>query len=195
MNGRHFFVGGALLMLIALCLVAGIGMSVYNMGVVRGMYGGSGYVAPAPAVPAPAVPPSTTAPYPDYGPVGRHFGWGIFGFIGPIIGIVIFFMILRLIFRPFGWHHYRRWGGGGPWGGGVPPFFDEWHRQAHGQAPQQPGQGQPPSQQWQQPGQGQQPNQQWQQPGQGQPQNPQWQQPSGPWQTPPPPTAGPAPER
>ncbi len=181
MNGRHMFVGGALLMLIALCVIAGIGMTVYNVGVVQGMSDGGRYVVQAQATPAPVAPPASGA-YPYYGPAGRHFGWGIFGFIGPLIGFVIFIMILRLIFRPFRWHHHRRWGGNGPWGGGVPPFFEEWHRQAHGQAPQQPGQGQPPSQQWQQPGQGQQPTQQ-------------WQQPSGPWQTPPPPTAGPAPER
>ncbi len=193
MNGRHMFLGGALLMLIGICLVAGIGMSVYNMGVLQGMNDGGRYIVPAAvATPAPAVPPADSAPYPYYGRVGRPFGFGIFGLIGPLIGFLFLIMILCLIFRPFGWRHHRRWGGpmGGPWGGGVPPFCEEGHRQAHGQAPQQPGQGQPQGQQWQGP---QQPNQQWQ----GPEQNQQWQgqQPNQQWPTPPPPAAGPAPER
>jgi hypothetical protein len=96
---------------------------------------------------------STAAPiayYPYY--YGPHF----FGF-GWIFGLLFFLFILFLIFRiaSFGRWAGRGWGGyggRGGWkgqgGGGIPPAIDErmreWHRQAHGDQPAQPGSTPPP---------------------------------------------------
>ena len=75
--------------------------------------------------------------------IGRmHSGFGGgFGFLQclvPLFGLFLLFALFRLVFRPWGWRH--GWGGHGPWGhqGGVPPHFEEWHKQAHGQAPPPP---------------------------------------------------------
>ncbi len=186
MNGRHFMAAGVVATLVVglvlLCVVAGIAMSMYNMGVMQGVVGGGRY-APAPAAPAPSTGPN---PYPYYGPGFHPFG-SIFSFLGPLFGILILFALIRCLFRPWGWH--RRWHQAGGWGGGgVPPMFEEWHRRAH--QPGQPGGG--TGQQ-----QNQQPNQQaWGQPPYQQPNQQAWGQP--PYQQPPyqqPPTQGPNPER
>ena len=67
--------------------------------------------------------------YPVYG-MRPHFGFfpfgGIFGFI---LFIFLFFGLMRLIFRPWGWH-YGHMHGRGPWKGygrhwGTPPWAYE----------------------------------------------------------------------
>ena len=66
--------------------------------------------------------------YPGYG-MRPHFGFfpfgGIFGFF---LFIFLFFGLMRLIFRPWGWHHghmhrHGHWKGYGPWG--TPPWARE----------------------------------------------------------------------
>lgn len=74
------------------------------------------------------------------------YAYGFFPFFGifPFFGFLLFIALLFFLFRP------RRWYGGGygpgghrgygprDWQGGVPPAFEEWHRRAHGEAPQEP---------------------------------------------------------
>ena len=130
MNGRIILIG--LLVLALLAGAVGVGVYAYNAGVAQGLVQSGKLVAPEGGV----------APYPYYGgPFFFHqpFGFG-FGFLGCLFPLLFFFLIfglLRGIFwrGPWGWRH--GWGGGhhGPWGkGGVPPMFEEWHRQAHGQS-------------------------------------------------------------
>jgi hypothetical protein len=86
----------------------------------------------------PAAPgnPGTGTPYPMY-PYGYYgwgwhgpFGFGFFGFLWPILWIVLLVFLFRGLF--FGGRRY--WagpGGGGPWGGGAPRWLEEWHRREH----------------------------------------------------------------
>lgn len=89
---------------------------------------------------------TVVAPVAGYGwGYGWHpfgVGFGIFGFLGTLIFIILVFALLRAIF----WGGRRGWGPGG-WGpdhhGGDPrwgrnpwidrfgPGFEEWHRRAH----------------------------------------------------------------
>lgn len=120
--------------LVALVLIAGavsLGVYAYNFGVAQGL-AESGKLA--------ALTPEDGARlYPYYGgPFWFHrpFGFGFFGCFGPLLFILLFFVL----FKGLWW--------GGPWGGrrgwqhhyegrGVPPMFDEWHRQAHSQGAEQ----------------------------------------------------------
>ena len=113
--------------LVALVLVAaivGIGGYAYNIGIAQGL---------AQKLPAAAPVPM---PYPYFG--HPFFGFG-FGFLGCLIPFFLLFGSLRFLFwrGPMGWGHMgmrrRRWGWGGEDGKGVPPFFEEWHRRAHGE--------------------------------------------------------------
>lgn len=131
MNGRIILIG--LLVLALIAGAAGVGVYAYNAGVAQGLVQ-SGKVSVVEGGPG---------PYPYYGgPFFFHqpFGFG-FGFLGCLFPLLFFFLIfglLRGIFwrGPWGWK--RGWGGQhehGPWDkGGVPPMFEEWHRQAHGQS-------------------------------------------------------------
>ena len=113
-------------------LMIGGGVMAYRAGVVHG-------IAQAPEV-ASAISNAAESgeglPYPAYGygyPAHRtrpHFGFfpfgGIFGFI---LFIFLFFGLMRMIFRPWGWH-YGHMHGRGPWKGygrtwGPPPWARE----------------------------------------------------------------------
>jgi hypothetical protein len=82
---------------------------------------------------------SGTSPAPLYGTYGPGFFWPGFGFpffffpFGPLLGfgflLLVFFLISRLFFRPWGW---RRWGG--PYGPG------DWSRSPHGEQENKEGQ-------------------------------------------------------
>jgi hypothetical protein len=102
--------------------------------------------------------PAAAVPY--YGhPYGFGFGFGVFGFLGTLLFIFLIFAAIRAFAfaggRGRGWGGPGRWGGGwsgGP-GGGPSGFrgspwearareaFDEWHREAHGDAPKPPNPG------------------------------------------------------
>jgi hypothetical protein len=87
---------------------------------------------------------SMPAPYPYYGMPFYHpwgFGFG-FGFLGFLIPLFLFFLALRafrFLFWGSRWGHHH--GGQGPWGrhweNGVPPMFEEWHKRAHGETPEE----------------------------------------------------------
>jgi hypothetical protein len=116
--------------LVALVLIAGaisLGTYAYNLGVAQGL---------AESVKLTDLPPGAEVrPYPYYGgPFWFHrpFGFGFFGCFGPLLFIFLIF----LLFRGLWWG--GRWGYGPGWkygyrGQGIPPMFEEWHRQAHGQ--------------------------------------------------------------
>ena len=130
--------GSFVLRLIGILLLVGLmiggGVMAYRAGVAQG-------IAQAPAV-AKALSNANESgqgiPAPGYGygygypfhGLRPHFGFfpfgGIFGFI---LFLFLFFGLLRLIFRPWGWH-YGPMHGHGPWKGyghpwGTPPWARE----------------------------------------------------------------------
>jgi hypothetical protein len=146
MNGK--VVGGVLvaLVLLGMCAMACVLPLGASLFMTRGMRGDVQYVPVVPNVPdVPAVP---SVPQVAYGSRMMHFGpFGMgLGLLTCLIPLGLLFLGFALLRRGF-WH--RHWGppggpggpGGhaGPFGHGVPPAFDEWHRQAHaGQPPQPP---------------------------------------------------------
>jgi hypothetical protein len=142
MNGR--IISAVLLVLVLVAGVAGLGYYAYTAGVSQGLIDSGKLVAPATGV---APGPMPYGGYPYYGPFFFHrpfgFGWGIFGCLIPVLFFFLFFGLLRGV---FGWR--RHWGGHyygmhGDWKQHVPPMFEEWHKQAHGEtsAPGKPDTG------------------------------------------------------
>ena len=123
MNGRI-----VLRVLFALVIVAGVvgaGIYVYNVGVAQGL-AASGKVA---------LPETSAAPYPYFGgPFLYHrpfgFGFGGFGCLFPLLGLLLVLGLVRMILGRgrWGWRHGPHHG---PWEKGVPPMFEEWHRKMH----------------------------------------------------------------
>jgi uncharacterized membrane protein len=147
-NGLVFRIIGALLLI---GLMAAGGYIVYKAGVTQG-------VSQAPAVAtaiAQAAENGQGAPVPpmmygrEYGygyyPMyGHHFGFFPFGAIcGSILFLFLFLGLMRMIFFRGMWH--RGWEGHkhGPWDkdweGGVSTMFNEWHKRAHGEKPEEEG--------------------------------------------------------
>lgn len=121
-----------LAVLLVLVLIAGalsLGAYAYNFGVAQGL-AESGKLATI-------TPEDGARLYPYYGgPFWFHrpFGFGFFGCFGPLLFILLLFVLFKGLWwgGPWGWrrgwrHHYED--------RGVPPMFDEWHRQAHSQDP------------------------------------------------------------
>jgi hypothetical protein len=121
--------------LVGLVLVAaiiGIGLYAYNIGIAQGL---------AQKVPVPAVGPAQI-PYLGYG--YPFFGFG-FGFLGCLVPLFLFFLVfgsMRALFwhGPIAWRHMqgRRWGWHDQNDKDIPPFFEEWHRRAHGNPEDKP---------------------------------------------------------
>ena len=130
--------------LAALALIAGVaavGVLAYNAGVAQGLAQSGEIVLPEPG--------TGPVPYSYYGGpffFHRPFGFG-FGFLGCLFPLLLFFLFFALLrgflWRgPWGWGHHG-WGPRGPCGKDIPPMwrerahgvFEEWHRQAHGEAP------------------------------------------------------------
>lgn len=81
-------------------------------------------------------PGAGTAPVVAYYGHPYGYGWGFgffpFGFLFPLVGLFLFFALLRGIFG--GWGHrygHRGWYSDGQTPG-VPARFEEWHKRAHG---------------------------------------------------------------
>ncbi len=115
-----------LVVLVVVGAIVGLGFYAYNVGLASGQ-------AQAVPVQGGQVP---VAPYPYF----WHPFWG-FGFLSCLIPLFLLFLVfgsLRVLFwrGPMGmrrhWHH-GPWGWRDPEGKGVPPFFEEWHRRAHGE--------------------------------------------------------------
>jgi hypothetical protein len=136
----------AAILLIAVLVIGGgiIASTAYQAGL-------STTITTATASGAPVVAPVVVPAY-GYGyGYGWHpfgFGFGIFGFLATLFFLFIIFGLIRAIFWRGG--HGRRggwgsggWGSGGyghgpgnsPWEARAHETFDDWHRRAHGDAP------------------------------------------------------------
>ena len=103
--------------LVAIGLLAAVGVYSYNFGVAHGLAQSSHALTT----------PEAGPPY-GYWPHPWAFGFGFFPFF-PLLGILFFVFILRGLFWR-GWGPRRGYRQGC---GGVPPMFEEWHRRAHAQ--------------------------------------------------------------
>jgi hypothetical protein len=107
---RRIVVAIAVAVLAAVALAA-VGTSAYQAGLARGL-ADSGKLASE----------AGRYVYPYPGPFWFHGPFFGFGFLFPLLFLVLVFGLFR---RPY-------WGRGcGGWRGGPPPGFDEWHRRAH----------------------------------------------------------------
>jgi hypothetical protein len=130
---RRTIWGSVFLALVLTAGLIGLALLVFNAGVAQGL-ARSGEIT-LPAAGSAAVGPGAWYAYPH----AWGFGYGLLGCLVPFLLILLFFSALRHLF----WH--RRWGPGwghagwghrrgyGRWEKGYPPFFDEWHRRAHGE--------------------------------------------------------------
>jgi hypothetical protein len=118
--------------LVLLAVIAAIGFFAFQAGMAQG----SPITIEAPSG------ESVPAPYPHfgygYGMRYHHpFMWG-FGCLIPLFGVFLLVLALKS-FRMMMWG--PRWGWGhrhGHWGErGVPPMFEEWHKRAHGESPEE----------------------------------------------------------
>lgn len=112
---------GILAVLVLAVVVAGISSSAYQAGFARGLAGREAGDGPGQIGPRPEGAP----PYAFYGP-GWHrpWGFGFFGFLFPLLFLVLLFALIKAAFwRPWGWSRREA--------------FEEWHRRAH--ESQQPG--------------------------------------------------------
>jgi hypothetical protein len=110
--------------LLVLLAAAAIGAVAYQVGVSHGLALRPPVVAAPPAAGGPAAIPGPYV-YPAY-PYGYYRPWR-FGFFGPFLFVLFWFVIFRGMFRMGG--GWPRWHHGDPdyW----PGRFDEWHRRAH----------------------------------------------------------------
>ena len=126
--------------LVLLAAIAGIAFFAFQAGIAQGspitIKAPEGQTAPMPA------------PYPFYGygygmPFHRPFGFGYgLGCFGLLIPLFLFFLAMKA-FRMMLWgprwghmgHHHGPWGR--HWENGVPPMFEEWHKKAHGEQPEE----------------------------------------------------------
>ena len=126
MNRR--IVLGVLLVLVLAAGAVSLGAYAYNIGVAQGL---------AQSAKLGDLPPGTEmTPYPYYygGPFWFHrpFGFGFFGCFGPLLFLFLIFLLFRGLWWGGRWDHGPGWRHG-HWAKGVPPIFEEWHRQAHSQ--------------------------------------------------------------
>jgi len=109
----------ALLAAILILVLGGaIAVGAYEAGLAQG----------AVQVVAPATGAAPAVAY--YGhPYGWGFGFFPFGFLFPILGLFLFFALIRAL---VGGRHYGHHGWYGESQSGVPGRFEEWHKRAHG---------------------------------------------------------------
>lgn len=134
---------GLLLVLAVAAGISGISGYSYHLGVAQGVAQSGQSSTAAPGTPAPGAPyPMYPYGYGWYGPYGWHgpFGFGFFGFLWPLLWIVLIVFLVRALFRGG-----RGYWGRGPWGygpcgrgpgapgssGGAPGWLEEWHRREH----------------------------------------------------------------
>ena len=115
-------IGSFLLGIVALVLLAGIGVAIYNAGLQQGI--------------AQTVELPGSVPYYAYG--GHWGGFGIFGLIFPILFLFLIFGLIRAALgggrgrwgHPGYGYGPGRWGSG-PWMADRDSRIAEWHRQLH----------------------------------------------------------------
>ena len=137
---RNLFIG---LLVVAALVVGGgfIAQTAYQAGLTTAITTAAAN-APDGTVVTPVVPGGYPYGY-GYGPGWGwgHGGFSILGFLGTLLFIFLIVGLLRAAFwrGGGGWGHGRRWDGPGKWGDGehrgrFQQTFDDWHRQAHGDA-------------------------------------------------------------
>ncbi len=128
MNRR--FMTGLLFVVVLLVAVTGVGLVAFNMGMAQGVAQSVQLSDGGTAV--------RSVPYMFY---PRPWGFGL-GFGGVFVFLLFLFLVFGLARRLMWGGAYRGWrmhGGPGRWSDDpahetrVPPFFEEWHRQAHAQ--------------------------------------------------------------
>jgi hypothetical protein len=130
MNRR--FVERLLFVIVLLVAVLGVGVLAYNMGLAQGVAQSAQLSDGAPL---------RTLPYMFF---PRLFGFGLGGVIIGLFGLFLIFGLARRLMWGGSRHGWWMRGGPGGWSDDpihaahIPPFFEEWHRQAH--ANQTPGQ-------------------------------------------------------
>ncbi|MBI5936055.1 MAG: hypothetical protein HY867_20310 [Chloroflexi bacterium] len=132
MNGKFVFRIFAALVMVA--AIAAVAFFAFNAGVAKG----SPITINAPE--GQSLPMPYAYAYGHGMPFHRPFGMG-FGCFGIFFTFVIFVIAMKAFrFAMWGprWGHHMH--GHGPWrhgmdGKNVPPFFEEWHKRAHGEAP------------------------------------------------------------
>ena len=112
--------------IVVLIIGGAIAWGAYDAGVMQGVAQGVTQVV------APAGVPGSVPVVAYY---GRPYGWGYgvnpFGFLFPLLGLFLFFGVMRaLIGGGRGWGH-RGWYSDGE--RTVPGRFEEWHKRAHGE--------------------------------------------------------------
>ena len=128
MNRRIVF--GIFLALVLIAGAVSIGVYAYNLGIAQNLAQSGN--------PSNLAPGTGISPYPYYGPFGFHpFGFRFFGCFGPLLFFFFIFFLFRLLWWGGRWGHGPGWRHA-HWDKGVPPMFDEWHRQAHEQGTQKP---------------------------------------------------------
>ncbi len=129
--------------LVLIAVIAGIGMFAYRAGMAQGLATNVSELPQFKDLPKDGVPPIYR--YDGYGygygmPFhGAHFGFG-FGIFGFLFTLFLFFVALRamrFLFWGPRWGHHGGHGWGKPWEGSAPPMFDEWHKKAHGEQPEE----------------------------------------------------------
>lgn len=137
MNKGPFILFRVFGLLLVLGLIAGAGAFGYRAGMARGIE-----QAPQVAVAIEKAAENGAPVIPIYGygypqPYGfghPHF-FNPFGLIcGSIILLFFFFGLMKLLFfrrMRHAWGHHGHWRK--DWEGKTPPFFDEWHKRAHGE--------------------------------------------------------------
>ena len=128
MNRKIIF-GGLLVQILAVSAV-GLGAYAYNAGIAQGLAQSGKLVAPSDGALPYLVHPGAFY----FGPPG--FGFGCFGLLVPLAFLFLFFSVMRG-FMGHGWGHRHAWRSEGPWSKDVPPVFEEWHKRAHGQSPEE----------------------------------------------------------
>ena len=136
--------------IIMLALVAGAGFMAYRAGVAQGVM-----QAPEVAAAIESAAENGSAVAPAYGYGYPHGAYGFrhphffnpFGAIcGSIFFLFLFFGLMKMVFfrrmMRHRWGHHHGHGEhshcGKNWEGGVPPMFNEWHKRAHGEKPEEP---------------------------------------------------------
>jgi len=112
---------GIFIAILIVVLGGAIAVGAYDAGIAQGA--------------AQVVVPATGGTAPAVAYYGRPYGWGFgffpFGFLFPILGLFLFFALMRALIGGGRGYGHRGWYSDEH---GVPSRFENWHKQAHGEA-------------------------------------------------------------